>query len=161
MAVSQLNFLEQQIWAGTGGILPLKQVNLPSPTFLEGAPTFNTIKISNSAVGMLSTGTTANLKDVEFTVELMQSQGQDKLAEAITELTQAIAESSDISKEVQEEVSQQLKFIAAQINIKPEARQPGLIKAILSGLRNNIATVAALVTILDRAEPVIRSYLGI
>lgn len=161
MAASHLNFIEQQIHVSTGGPLPLKQYNLPQPTFLQEAPTFNTIKISNSTVGMLNTGTLSNLKDVEFTVELMESQGQGEIAKALAELTQAVFDSNEIAKEAKEEISQQLRFIATQINTKPEARQAGLIKAILSGLRTNIATAAALVTILDKVEPVIRSFLGI
>jgi len=161
MAASQLNLIEQELWASTVGLVPLKQISLPPPAFLEGTPTFNTIKISNSTVGMLNTGTLANLKDVEFTVELMQRQGQGELAKALAELTQAVFDSKDISKEAKEEISQQLRFIATQINTKPESRQSGLIKAILSGVRTNIATAAALVTILDKVEPAIRSFLGI
>ncbi|MDD5083107.1 MAG: hypothetical protein PHU08_07040 [Dehalococcoidales bacterium] len=160
MAASNLNYINQRLWASSGGLIPLTQYNLPQPTFLQEAPTFNTIKINHGTIGMLNTGTISNLQDVEFTVELLNSQGQDEIAKAISELTQAVINSSDISRESKEEISQQLKFIAAQISAKPEARQTGLIKAILTGIRTNIATVAALVTIIDKVEPIIRKFLG-
>lgn len=158
MTTSHLNYINQDLYYSTGGMIPLKRYDLPMPTFLQDTPIFNTIKIENSALGMLNTGTISNLKNVEFTVELMTSQGQAELAQSITELTQAVINSNEVSKETKDEISQLLQFIAVQINTKSDSRQKGQIKAILAGIRINIKTVAALITILDKVEPIIRNF---
>jgi len=160
MVASHLNYTEQQLYVSTGGLLPLTQYNLPQPTFLGEAPVFNSIRIDKSAIGVLNTGTISNLKDVEFTVELMNSQGQEEVAHSIAELTEAVINNGNVSIECKEEISEQLRFIASQVNVKQDERQPGVAKAVLSGIRTNIATIAALVTIFDKVEPVIRRYLG-
>ena len=161
MLASQLNFVRGELEAGSGGLVKFPRMHLPPPTFVEGGLTFSTIKVSDSAIGMLNVGTVKNFKDVEFNVELMTNKGQDKLAEAVANLTRAVIESNEITMEAKDEISEQLRFITTQMNVEPEARQKGLIKGILSGLGTTISTVAGLITIWNQVEPMLRAHLGV
>ena len=161
MLASQLNLVRGELAAGSGGLVKFPRMHLPPPTFIEGGLTFSTIKVSDSAIGMLNIGTVKNFKDVEFNVELMTNKGQDKLAEAVADLTRAVIENNEITMEAKDEISEQLRFITTQMNVEPEARQKGLIKGILSGLGTTISTVAGLITIWNQAEPMLRAYLGV
>jgi len=158
MAAAQYNVIEEQISAGTGGLMPPKRIIIPPPPSLGDNYTFNNISVAESDIGAINTGTAAN---IDASITIMQNQGNNELAVAITELTQAIIDSKEIEQAAKNEIAEQLQFLVAQVTAEPSNRSLGLVKGILIGIRNTISTATSLLAIWDKIEPLIKMSLGI
>jgi len=158
MLAAQYNVLEDQFSDGTGGIIPPKRIKVhPLPSFGDNY-TFNNISITESNVGAINTDSAAN---IDASITIMKSQGNSDLAIAITELTQAIIDSREIEQATKNEIAEQLQFLVAQTTAEPSNRSLGLVKGILTGIRDTVSTAASLLVTWDKVEPLIRMYLGI
>jgi hypothetical protein len=157
--VSHLNFIEQQLYVGQGGLLPLKQAAIPQP---PNAPinlnSFNQIKVSDSSVGFINTGT---LYNIETSIRVMQQRGDQELANAIKKLTQAVIDNKEVSDSLKESIVEQLEFILTEALSSKDNRRKGVIKTIISSLGQSLQTFAALVTIWNGVEPLLKTFFGI
>ena len=158
MAAAQYNVIQEQLSAGTGGLMPPKRIIIPPPPSSGDNYTFNNISVTESNIGAINTATAAN---IDASITIMQNQGNNELAVAITELTQAIIDSKEIEQAAKNEIAEQLQFLVAQVTAEPSNRSLGLVKGILIGIRNTISTATSLLTIWDKMEPLIKMYLGI
>jgi len=158
MVAAQFNVTQEYISAGTGGLMPPKRIIIPPPPSLGDNYIFNNINVTESNIGAINTGTAAN---IDASITIMQNQGNNDLAAAITELTQAIIDSKEIEQSTKNEIAEQLQFLVAQATAEPKIRSLGLVKGILTGIRNTISVAAGLLAIWDKVEPLIRMYLGI
>ena len=158
MAANTYNVLEEQLSAGTGGLIPPKRIKMHPPPSLGDNYTFNNISVTESNVGAINTDSAAN---IDASITIMKSQGNNDLAVAITELTQAIIDSREIEQATKNEIAEQLQFLVAQTTAEPSNRSLGLVKGILTGIRNTVSTTASLLATWDKIEPLIKMYLGI
>lgn len=158
MAAAMQNLLAAQLDAGTGYLVHHPRIIIPPPPSIGDNVTFNNINIDRSTVGAINTGILSNL---DVSMDLVKSKGEDELAAAIKELTQAIYDSKEVDDSFKNDILDQLQFIVAQATAEPENRSTGLVKGMLSGIRSSISAVASLLAIWDRVEPLIEMYLGI
>jgi len=158
MVAAHFNVIEEQISAGTGGLMPPKRIIIPPPPSFGDNYIFNNINVTESNIGAINTGTAAN---IDASITIMQNQGNNDLAAAITELTQAIIDSKEIEQSTKNEIAEQLQFLVAQSTAEPESRSLGLVKGVLTGIRNTISGAAGLLAIWDKVEPLIKMYLGV
>ena len=158
IVAANLDYLEQKISAGTGGLIPPAHIGIPPPPSIGDTYTLNNINISDSTIGAINTGTLQNL-DVGITV--LQGNGQNDLAAAVTELTEALIKSNEASESLKKEISEQLEFLVAQATAENQNRSIGTVKSVLEGIRNEISALASLVAIWDKAEPLFRTVFGL
>jgi len=158
MGVSNLNLIGEEISAGTGGLMPPRRMQMPPPLPNRGDLTFSNINVDRSTIGAINTGTISNLNT---SISIMKNAGQQDLAAAIKELTEAVLKSKEIDISVMNEINEQLEFLVAQGFTEKQNRSMGLVKSVLAGIRGIILMAPSLLTIWDRVEPLIKANLGI
>ena len=154
MQASVANFLAEEIDAGTGYIVRSPKINMPPAPFMGGNLNLNNINVKDSAVGGINTGTIQNL---DATVTLTRAQGNEELATALQEFTQALHDSKDLLGEIRNEIAEQVDFLMAQVGAEPKSRSPGLIKSALSGITTSVKAIPALLTMWDKLKVLIES----
>jgi len=156
-AASNLNFIEQQLYIGHGGLLPLKQMMIPQ---VPAAPSysFQQIKVSESNIGVINTGTLFNL---DTSIQVIQNCGDKELANAVKELTQAVIDSNDINDQLKTEIAEQLEFLVIEALASKDKQRKGLATKVISNISQSVSTVASLLTIWNTLKPLLQAYFGL
>ena len=106
---SQQNFMQLELYQGHGGILPLKQVQIPPPPSAGINYSYSNIDVSDSAIGVINPGT---LYTINTSIDVMQNRGDKELAAAIKDLTQEVVNSKEIQNDVTKEITELLQYLA-------------------------------------------------
>ena len=91
---------------------------------------------------------------------MMRAVGKDDLASELQSLTQVLLDNQELDQSTRKEVAEQLEFLVAQIQAKPENRTVGLAKSALSGIRDLLAPATTLIVIWNKLEPLIKGSLA-
>ena len=156
---SNLNLVEQDLYIGCGGLLPLKQMIVPqAPT----APRYSSqqIKVSESNIGVINTGTLFNL---EMGMDVMQNRGDKDskdLANAVKELTEAVINSTEINDQLKRETAEQLEFLVTEALASKEKQRKSLSRRVMDDISQSIGTVAGLLTIWNTVHVLLQSCFG-
>jgi hypothetical protein len=107
--------------------------------------TFNNISIDRSVIGMLNTGQLKEVENISISISSLEESGYKDVAEAIRQLTKAVAEYQGISNEQRTELLDQLDELSNQATLSPERRvKPGVLKVILTGLAASLGAAGGL-----------------
>ena len=155
MEAANLNYTREQIEAAGGmpGLLPKYQIP-SSPSNL----TLTNITVSGGNVGVINTGTVQRL---DSSITVMRERGNDDLARAIKELTNAVIASQQVNDSAKNEILEQLDFLADQVMSEAGTRRTGTIKSILAGMKDTLSVAANLVVLWDRLGPLLRGAFGV
>jgi hypothetical protein len=105
-------------------------------------PTFN---ISNSTIANLNLGTV--LGDLTVSMQNLSNQGQERLAEAIGELTGAIGKSAEIQDPQRKELLEHLSVVSEETARPAEKRKMGPLRSSIAFLQNGVTAVTQLATL--------------
>jgi len=154
---SNRNFIQQELYAASGGLLPLKQMVIPQAPSAGSSYTFSQIQVSDSNVGVINPGT---LFTLNTSIEVMQNRGDREIANAVKELTQAVLDDKQITNDLKKEIAEQLEFLVAEAIADKEKHRVGVIKGVMAQISKAISTSAALLTIWDKVAPLFRATFG-
>lgn len=154
----QMNYLHDEADAivGLGRMGP----RYPEPrrtVIVEGA-TLNNFSISNSQVGVINTGTVEN---IDATVSVLKSSGNDDLALALTELVQAVLSTDDLAAQSKNRAVELLNELGEQVVAPPEKRRTAVARAVLSDVGTILSGVASLSVLWDKLYGLLGPVLGI
>ena len=138
------------------GPTPRIQIPPPNPVAL-GALNLGNVHVEHSNVGVINTGT---IQTLERAVGLLRKDGVDDVANSLTLMTKAIAESPDLQPEAKNQVAEALSVVAEEAAKLPEARRLGVVRSMLMEASTNISGVAALAQLWDTHGAAIRTYFG-
>lgn len=151
---SQMNFTERQLYEGHGGLLPLKQVEIPQPPSAGINYTYSNIQVSDSAVGVINPGT---LYTISTSIDVMQNRGDTELATAIKDLTQEVVSSTEIQDDIKKEIAELLQFLASEATVSNKQRNKSIIKQVLDRLGKLIPVGIAAWSIWEKVQPLLQS----
>ncbi len=155
---SNLNLLEQHLWAGHGGLIPLKQMEIPQPPSAGINYTYSNIQVSDSAVGVINPGT---LYTINTSIDVMQNRGDTELATAIKDLTQEVVNNKEIQDDIKKEIAELLQFLASEATVNSEQRNKSVIKQVLERIGKLIPVATMLWSIWEKVQPLLQSNLGV
>ncbi|MGD1014966.1 MAG: hypothetical protein ABR863_00790 [Roseiarcus sp.] len=139
--------------SGLRNLTPRMQV----PDLPPAPLTLNNIRVDRSTVGAINAGEVAGI-DVSITV--LEQAGNKNVSEALKQLTQAIVDASDISKESKSQTLDQVAYLSEQAAAAAKDRKPGMIKAACAALTQVATTTTALATAWNAAEPILHGHFG-
>jgi hypothetical protein len=155
--VRTLDYLasEMEMVVGLPGVLPRfpkKKVHIVQ----GGNMTLNNIRVSAGNIGVLNTG---NLQMVDSAITILnQNPTAHEVSRAIARLTDAIAESIELSPDKKNEAIEILGGVATAATIPKEQRKTGIVKALLGAIPTVIQTAASVMQIWHEVEPVITGF---
>ncbi len=150
--VGAMNYLTDLMEAqvGLSGVLP--HIEIPRPIYNRSNTTVNKVTIDRSIVGAVNQGTVDN---IEVSLNHIQQQQGDQLADAIKELTEAIAKDSSQELAARDELLQVLQVLASQAVQPKERRNKGLIKSLLGTLNSTLSSISTLAKLWEKFEPIL------
>ena len=154
---SQMNLTQQYLYQGMGGILPLKQMEIPQPPSAGINYSYSNIQVSDSAVGAISFG---DLYTLDTSIEVMKTHGETELATAIKELSEAIINGTDIQAESQNEILKLITYLSSEASQSKDKRNNTVMKTVLDKLSTIIPVATIAWSIWERIEPLLKSQLG-
>ena len=113
------------------------------------------INIHNSTIAALNLGTV--IGDVNATVTMLRDQGQQKVAEAIRALTEAVANADSLGAD-RRDLIESLSTIGEQATLPEEKRKPGLVRALVASLASALRTSADVAKIWDVFGPAVTAH---
>lgn len=120
------------------------------------------INIFKGQFGYLSTGDVQNVESISVNVQNLQTQDEEKLAQAIKELTDAVDQSEDLSQEQKVEAIEQIEELSNQATLAEEKRSSrGVLKAMVTALGRTLGAAGGAAEVWSTWGPVIRSYFGL
>ena len=157
MSAAYQNVLYQEAARGSG--LPPISIQIPPPPILGDELTLNNIKITNSAVGLVNTGTIKHIEHIDASVTTLGATGKDKLAEALRDFTQQLMD-NDIEPNLRDEITEQIEYLAAQAQAEPRQRSLAICKWLLHGIRQTVQTIPQLVPAWLNLQKLFEQYLS-
>jgi hypothetical protein len=138
--------------------LPLREGGRIPVAALAGAmtkgATYNNIHISNSQVGVLSTG---DLARIDAVITLTKDTDGETIGKAITALTQALIDSREIDEKSKKELLDLVQSLAEQI---VGVRKPSVIMSLLRGIEERAKGYVAISTVIHQFVHVVSSMFG-
>ena len=128
---SNLNFIEEHLYVGHGGLIPLKQTTIPQPPSAGINYAYTNIQVSDSAVGVINPGT---LYTISTSIDVMQNRGDNELAAAIKDLTQEVVNSKEIQDDVRKEITELLQYLASAASTDKDTQNKSVVKQVLERL---------------------------
>lgn len=104
------------------------------PRFRDSEPepvtnvTFNNLNIDRSSIGVVNTG---NIGTVDTAIGSLREKGHDEVAEALTNLTEAVAQSAEMQVSDRDTVLGLLSVLASEATLPKEQRRKGAMSAIV------------------------------
>lgn len=117
------------------------------------------INIFKGQFGYLSTGDVENVESISVNVQNLQTQDEEKFAQAIKELTDAVGQSEELSQEQKVEAIEQIEELSNQATLAEEERSSrGVLKALITALGGTLSAAGGVAEVWSTWGPVIRSY---
>jgi hypothetical protein len=119
------------------------------------------INVSNSSIGILNTGLIYNVKAININIGKLSEIGADEVANALKNVTDAVAETAELPDEAKSDVLEQLESLSEQATL-PEAQRnkPAVLKAVFTSLNVALAAGGSLAGIWATWGPAIQKFFG-
>jgi len=152
-----MNYLSDQI-ASSVGMPPLgpKFPPRPQPVVVAGAK-LNNIHVSNSVVGTINTG---SIGTVDQSISALVQVGEPDLAEALKSLSEAVLQSSDLTRNQRNEVVEALSIIAKEAATPKEMRQNTVAQSMLEKAMKITSLAADIGDVCQKWWPVLVAAFG-
>lgn len=151
---SNLNLIEQELYVGHGGLLPLKQMQIPQPPSAGINYSYSNIEVSDSTVGVINPGT---LYTINTSIDVLHNRGDNELAAAIKDLTQEVVNSKEIQDDVRKEITELLQFLASAASTDKDTQNKSVVKQVLERLEKLIPAATLAWSIWERVQPLLQS----
>lgn len=116
-----------------------KNVSITNSTLI-----FNNIKVDRSVIGAINT---AEVKQIDIAMSEIKNSGNEELAKAVKEFTEAFISESKLNKKTKNQIIELISFLTKQSLLGKEKRQNSIIKAILPRVESLISTIPLLVSL--------------
>jgi hypothetical protein len=139
-------------------------IRIPQPirATIQGGQTVNNIlSIDRSVIGMLNTGQIRDVENININVSSLIDSGQTEVAQALKQLTEAVAGEKEISEEQRTELLDHLSELSNQAGLVPQARKLGIIKSVTIGFVTSLTGAGALAQLWAVCGDAICTYFGI
>ena len=155
-----INEYKSQIAQGTGYLLPPNYMKIPPPPSLGDNLTFNNIRVTNSSVGVINTGTIKRIENLDASVTVFRSRGQKGLAESLQDFTQSLLD-SEVGQATKEEIAQQVEYLVAQAQADPGQRSMAIAQSVLRGIKESVSMVRPLNEAWAKLQPLLEDAIRI
>jgi hypothetical protein len=145
---------QMEMTAGVPGLLPRHKVMQPN-IFTGNIHSGDVISIDRSVVGSVNTG---NINNLEVVMNDINSAGNIELVKLIKEFIEQILKSDELSKDLKDELVEQVGYITGETLTPKDKQKPSIIKATLKNISTTISTINGLSTLWDNIHKHLRPF---
>jgi len=159
---ARMNFLLGMAGMSAGVPMEFPQIQMPQPIYaITGGPVLNNIRIDNSVIGMLNTGSIKDVQSIDINLNSLMESGNERVATGLRLLTENVARSQEVSEKEKTELLEQLQLVAEQAALPTDERKTGIIKSVLPSLVSGISVVGSLAKLWSVVGDSICSHFGV
>ena len=145
--------VEMDFMTGLHNFSPKIQV----PEIPKGPMILNNIKIDNSVVGSVNTGT---VHSIDVAVTYLDNGGNKQVSHALAQLTELIVNSSEMAAPEKNNMLDQVSYLSEQAASAAKDRKPGMIKAALGAITQASGAVTAIETAWTATKALLEGHFG-
>ena len=129
----------------------------PKRTSVIGDFVLNNIKIDQSAIGVLSTGSiTGSLQNIDASITVLKTDPtMQTFQESLKSFTEALLRSAEASDVQKGAILELMSAIADEARQPKEKRRPSVAKALLQTAQETVSAIASLRSIWQTLQPII------
>ena len=155
-----LNQIKGQIALGHGGLIPPNYMEIPPPPSMGDSLTFNNIKVADSSVGLINTGSISKFKRLDASITIFSAKEKVELAEALTRFTQILWH-CEVDPSTKDKIAEQVEYLSAQAQAEPAQRSQGINESVLAGIEQTAAVLPRLAKAWADLQPLLKAALQI
>jgi len=152
MANQALAEMERVI--GMPGLFERIQIPRPAPIIHSAPTTFHNIRIDRSIIGVINH---SEVQQIDVNLTSLHNAGNDAAGDALKTLTEAALTEKALNDAQRSELIEQLAFLSSQAVRPPAERKTGIIKAVMGAVGRTTATIAGLLDLWLKAEPILKA----
>jgi len=152
MANQALAEMERVI--GMPGLFERIQIPRPAPIIHSAPTTFHNIRIDRSIIGVINH---SEVQQIDVNLTSLHNAGNDAAGDALKTLTEAALTEKALNDAQRSELIEQLAFLSSQAVTPPAERKTGIIKAVMGAVGRTTATIAGLLDLWLKAEPILKA----
>lgn len=150
--VQEMNYLTEEMESITGLSGSLPSYRIPQPIIHQGAINYHNIKVNNSVIGAINTG---DVQNIDVTMDYIKASGNEELVQELKIFTEAVINEVKINQDSKNHIIEQLSFLMTEYKASKENQRRGIIKSVISGIRDTVSTATGLLTLWDRLLPLL------
>jgi hypothetical protein len=153
---AMVNFAAQEMDAVVGfGSSPTIQIpRAPMPPINYNN---QTVSVSGGNVGVINFG---NVHDIQVNLQSLTESGSQDIVEPLAKLTDAILNAKEADGPTKNELLEQVATLTALATAKPEERKPGVVKALLSAIKDGAGAINSAAGAWTAVEPLLKGHFG-
>jgi hypothetical protein len=100
------------------------------------------------------------VQQIDACLQQLEQVGGAEIAQALATITEAVIAEKSFSKASKNELLEQLAFLSTQVTTRPDERKPGLVRSVITGIREAAQSAEAIASAWARVEPLLKFLLG-
>jgi hypothetical protein len=148
---------EFEIIAGMKGLTPRFPPRWRASIVLPGGVSLHNIRISNSEIGFLNAGTIGH---IDAAVTVIRERGSERLAQAVSELSEAVIKSDGVSATAKKKFLELLEAAMTEVVAPKEKRRLSLIRTLAAEITALLSGVSTLAKLWEQARGLIEQLIG-
>lgn len=155
---AMLNYAAQEMDAivGFGPLSPTIQI--PRPPVPPINYNNQTVSVSGGNVGAINFG---NVHEIQVNLQSLTETESIDLVEPLAKLTDSILNARDADEQTKNDLLEQIATLTTLANSKPEGRKPGVIKALLSAIKDGAGAISSVAGAWTTVEPLLEGHFGL
>lgn len=155
---SMMNLAAQEMDAVAGFGPPCPTIQIPNAPVPSLYYNNQNVTVSGGTVGAINMATA---RDIQVNLEAITQHGDLGIADKLADLTNAILNAEQTNDETKNDLLEQVAFIAQQASIKSEERKPGVIKTMLSAIKEGAGVIGGAAGAWTAVEPLLTGHFGL
>lgn len=144
-SMAMMNYLRDNIHETMGVPPPTARIQIHELAVVNHNPqTFNNISVKDSVIGAINT---AQVGRIDVAMDRISVNGDDQIANAIKEMTEAVINNNELSENATHELIEKLGFLAEQAALPQKDRQNSVTGMVLKSVGLTLSATANLATV--------------
>lgn len=116
------------------------------------------VSVTGGVVGAINFG---NVQEIKVKIEALTQSGDVSLADALASFTNTILNHADMADNEKDELLEKVAFLTDQAATASSERKPGIIKTVISALKDGASTLKTVAEAWASVEPMLKGHFGL
>ena len=152
----EINYLTASMESSAG--LPSFLPRYPERKIIKtGEVTLNNIKINNSTLGVLNTG---SIESIDLAITSLNKSGDMEISNALKKLSEEIIKQTEVEEGIKNQLFELLSVISIEATAPKEKKRKSVLKPLIIEFSTIIGGIPGLVKIWEEVQPIVEKILN-